>query len=224
MSAGRHGPGNLDGSGMTGRERSGIRILSESDAVDRIVDSVRAARAGEAPFVLVLGAGFSRGLVPTTREVVEEALPLWLHARRTEASFASQRVLSPERRRTLAVDFWRRFVDDNRHCGLHLEFDDRGLPKDAPAAYSAAFDNAFRGALATPARARESPPPNQRTPKGIGPRQLPPRTESVSARPVRLGALRARRLLAAADHRRHDAESRGAIIGASIYRVVRRES
>ena len=53
-----------------------IQSLSEQEAIEQIVETVQQAEPGTAPFVLVLGAGFSHGLVPTAREIVEEALPL----------------------------------------------------------------------------------------------------------------------------------------------------
>ncbi|HEY5705054.1 MAG TPA: hypothetical protein VIS96_05730 [Terrimicrobiaceae bacterium] len=59
----------------------GIVVLSENEAVERIVETVRQAQSGEAPFALILGSGFSFGLVPTASELVKESLPLWTRAR-----------------------------------------------------------------------------------------------------------------------------------------------
>ena len=51
---------------------SKIRSLPEKDALDQIVETVQQAESGAAPFALVLGSGFSHGLVPTVRQLVEE--------------------------------------------------------------------------------------------------------------------------------------------------------
>ena len=59
---------------------SPIQILAEIEAVERIVETVQQAQSGEAPFALILGSGFSFGLVPTARELVTESLPLWMKA------------------------------------------------------------------------------------------------------------------------------------------------
>src|SRR5579864_5320860 len=64
---------------------SNIQHLEEEDALEQIVETVQQAPVGAAPFALALGAGFSFGLVPTAREMVEEYLPLWVaHLKRDQ--------------------------------------------------------------------------------------------------------------------------------------------
>ena len=65
---------------------SQFQSLLEEEAIEQIVDTVQQAETGEAPFALVLGAGFSHGLVPTARELVEESLPLWVESFATNRS------------------------------------------------------------------------------------------------------------------------------------------
>jgi len=54
---------------------SGIQIISEDIAIRLIVETVNKAKPGEAPFALVVGAGFSHGLVPTVRDIVYKNPP-----------------------------------------------------------------------------------------------------------------------------------------------------
>ena len=76
-----------------------IKTLSETDALDRIVDTVKRAGRGEAPFALVLGSGFSSGLVPTARELVREDLALWVKSQKEGRPFDSfKEAPSSERR------------------------------------------------------------------------------------------------------------------------------
>lgn len=133
-----------------------IRILSEEEALERIVHTVQLAEPGEAPFALVLGAGFSHDLVPTAREVVREDLPLWKKARATGEAFDSLKELPTEKRLAIAREFWSEFVRRNPSCEPEIRLDEMtGLPVDYAAAYRAAFDPGYIGAVGAPADARE---------------------------------------------------------------------
>jgi tetratricopeptide (TPR) repeat protein len=125
------------------------RPLSEKKAIDWIVETISRAEPGDAPFALVVGAGFSRGLVPTARELVIDKLPHWmagLNARKPAE-------LTPAERDAIVGEFWRSFVERNRDS-IQLELDERNFPRDHVAAYKAVFDYNYSGALGDPALAR----------------------------------------------------------------------
>ncbi len=132
--------------------QSRIQSLSQAAALKRIVETVQGSEAGSAPFALILGSGFSDGLVPTARELVEEALPLWIKCRAKTDEYEALKKGPPEDRNSTAQDFWKRFVKEN---GLSLPLNsDTGLPLDYSAAYRAAFDSQYYGAVGAPAEAR----------------------------------------------------------------------
>ncbi len=133
-----------------------IQYLTSNDAVDGIVEAVCSAKAGEAPFALVLGSGFSFGLVPTTRELVEECLPLWLHAKGDRASYAKLKQEPTRDRRKIAADFWEQFVVRNRPKGCVLTLHPQThLPTNFAEAYQAVFSHQYDGAVNTPKLARQ---------------------------------------------------------------------
>src|SRR6266568_2132720 len=116
-----------------------IHTLSEIEAVQQIVETVRQAETGSAPFALVLGSGFSYGLVPTARELVEKSLPHWIQCLNTGEIFDGRK--SATNPPAVAREFWGQFVQRNKNRGLDLPLDSvSGLPRDVPAAYRAAFD------------------------------------------------------------------------------------
>jgi hypothetical protein len=67
--------------------QSEVDTLSETEAVQQIVEAVRHAKTGSAPFALVLGSGFSYGLVPTASELVEQSLPDCIQCLNTGETF-----------------------------------------------------------------------------------------------------------------------------------------
>ena len=132
-----------------------IKSLTEEDAIDRIVETVMTASPGHAPFALVIGAGFSRGLVPTARELVTDALPLWITALRTGQPLETLRAQPAAARAETARVFWKEFCEANAGCGLELRLDSHtGLPEDYAAAYKACFDPNYQRAVGEPATAR----------------------------------------------------------------------
>ncbi|MCC7377148.1 MAG: SIR2 family protein [Verrucomicrobiales bacterium] len=132
-----------------------IQRLTEQEAVDQIVKTVKRAETGSAPFALVLGSGFSHGLVPTTRELVEESLPLWMRSQNDGKPYEEFKALNPGDRADIAREFWSSFVASNRGRGCDLELDSQtGIPKDIPAAYKAAFSSSYFNAVGEPANAR----------------------------------------------------------------------
>jgi len=134
---------------------STIRTLSEQQAVDQIVKTVEQAEPGTAPFVLVLGSGFSQGLVPTVREVVTESLPLWMESINTNKPFDIVEEKPSAEKAEIARGFWKRLVEQNRGSDLSFSLDPgSGLPSDYAAAYKAAFSSRVLGAVGGPAQAR----------------------------------------------------------------------
>ncbi len=136
-------------------EKPGHQSLTEDEALDHIECTMRRASPGDAPFALVLGAGFSDGLVPTTREVVQESLPLWVMALDGGRSYQELRKETPKGKvRENAAEFWKAFVQRNAGRLDWLELDGDGLPTDIPSAYQVAFNPAYVGALGAPEEAR----------------------------------------------------------------------
>jgi tetratricopeptide (TPR) repeat protein len=134
---------------------SGIQILPERDAVNQIVQTVRHAKAGSAPFVLVLGSGFSQGLVPTVKELVTECLPLWMRSLDGGESFDVLKEKPVSEKSEIARGFWKQMVAHNIGRGLDLPLDSTtGLPCDYASAYKVAFNSSFFGAVGAPADAR----------------------------------------------------------------------
>lgn len=133
---------------------STIEFLPEQEALDEIVETVMRADRGEAPFALVLGSGFSRGLVPTASELVSESLPLWVKSRDENKEFDAQAGVASERA-DVARSFWDGFVARNRKRKLDLKLNSAtGLPEDNGEAYRAAFSPRYSGAVGAPAEAR----------------------------------------------------------------------
>ena len=114
------------------------------------------AEKGAAPFALVLGSGFSYGLVPTALQLVGESLPLWMESRKDIKSFDAQKEIPADQRAKIARDFWNRFAKRNASRGLTLPLDSQtGLPKSYSDAYRAVFTPEYRGAVGEPAQARK---------------------------------------------------------------------
>jgi tetratricopeptide (TPR) repeat protein len=133
-----------------------IQVLSEDEALEQIVETVLRAKKGTAPFTLVLGSGFSHGLVPTARELVAESLPLWMKSLTDEQPFETSSAIPAEQRLEIARDFWRRFVKQNAGRKLALPLDPvTGLPEINADGYTAAFNHHYRGAVGVPAQARQ---------------------------------------------------------------------
>jgi tetratricopeptide (TPR) repeat protein len=132
-----------------------VQILTQQEALERIFETVSSANAGEAPFALVLGAGFSHGLVSTARELITESLPLWMKSQRREEAYEeARRKVGSEELGRIAADYWTVFTRRNEKQGLQLALNSQGLPEDHAAAYQAAFDPRFVGAVGTPSAAR----------------------------------------------------------------------
>lgn len=122
--------------------QSKIQTLPEQEAFEQIVDTVQQAEKGAAPFALVLGSGFSHGLVPTARDLVMESLPLWMMSLKGDEPFKSLEETSIEKRAEIARAFWQEFVQRNANRGLKLSLNSQnGLPED----YSAVPPNRAPG-------------------------------------------------------------------------------
>jgi tetratricopeptide (TPR) repeat protein len=148
-----------------------IKVHSEDAAIAQIAETIKSAQPGEAPFVVVVGAGFSSGLVRTAREIVRVSIPT------LDKSFIPQTFKPVLRSRGLwgaeeqrrqeeerhkeqeiyrrAALFWTKFVEENRSRGLKLELSSQGLPIPYDLAYQAAFDETYIGALGNRTEARK---------------------------------------------------------------------
>jgi tetratricopeptide (TPR) repeat protein len=133
-----------------------IKSVTQDDALKDIFDVLKFAQPKEAPFALVLGAGFSAGLVPTTRELLERDLPVWLHAREHNKDFKITLESSSSEHAQIAREFWARFARRNPIHAPELKLrQDNGLPGDVAEAYKAVFDSRLSGGLNTLALARK---------------------------------------------------------------------
>lgn len=133
-----------------------IQSLQEEEAIEQIVETVQRAEEGAAPFTLVLGSGFSQGLVPTASEVVAESLPLWMKCLKDKTPFNPGKKIASGTRARIARNFWREFVQRNTSRELILPLNSRtGLPESYSDAYKAAFSPKYVGAMGEPAQARK---------------------------------------------------------------------
>ena len=131
-----------------------IQSLSEKEAIEWIVETVQQEKEGTSPFALVLGSGFSYGLVPTALQLVGESLPLWVKCLNEHKSFETQKDIPPDQRAEIVRDFWNSFVKRNANK-LNLPLDSQtGLPENYSDAYRAVFSPNYAGAVGTPAQAR----------------------------------------------------------------------
>lgn len=131
-----------------------MHVVGQVEAADRIFDTISKSNRTEAPFVLVVGAGFSRGLVPTTREIIQCNLPLWM-ASSARAEAYEERLAKCTDGKTApeAAAFWDGFLKRNQ-LTESLPVDAHGIPQDVGAAYRAVFDPKYWGAVGNPRDAR----------------------------------------------------------------------
>lgn len=99
---------------------------------------------GEPLYTLVLGSGFSAGIVPTARQIVREEIgPFFLRPGET---------MDPAARGAVCSEFWRAFIRDNPGLSgegkLLLGTD--GLPVDSAVAYQVLFQRQAVGGLEDP--------------------------------------------------------------------------
>lgn len=96
-----------------------------------------------AAYVLVVGAGFSYGVMPLTRELMHETIGDYYYPDQDQSSMERPA-------RTLqkySASFWREFNEASEREGLEVvEVDHRGLPKEPGAAYRTLFT--YKGANA----------------------------------------------------------------------------
>ena len=132
-----------------------FQTLSEDEAVQQIVETVQLADPGDAPFALVVGSGFSHGLVPTAKQLVETSLPIWMRSLRGNGTYRELSSLPESEGHAIAREFWQKFNERNSRRGLKLDLNaNTGLPNNISAAYKAAFDSQYVGAVGEPAQAR----------------------------------------------------------------------
>ncbi len=134
-----------------------IKTLPEREAIKQIVKTVKWAKPGEAPFALVLGSGFSHGLVPVARELIAESLPLWMKSLETGESYEQLQQISRDEREKIATSFWQEFFNQNAgRDGFDVALNARtNLPENYAEAYRAAFNPDFDGAVNSPKNARD---------------------------------------------------------------------
>src|SRR2546423_207609 len=100
-----------------------IQTLSERESVQQIVETIQHAEPGTAPFAFVVGSGFSHGLVPTVRELVETSLPLWVRSLDGEETFESLLERSKTECAAISHAFWKKFIERNAKRDLKLQLD-----------------------------------------------------------------------------------------------------
>jgi hypothetical protein len=91
-------------------------------------------------YTLIVGAGFSYGVVPLTKEL--------LHERIGDFYFVDQGQPSMEQKRELSALYWKEFNAAGSSCNEPLvELNNEGLPKDPTAAYQLLFTYRVANAL-----------------------------------------------------------------------------
>jgi hypothetical protein len=135
-------------------ENSGIQVVSADIAIGKIVETIKQASPGEAPFTLIVGAGFSHPYIPTVTDFVynylpqlDEAfvpkaylpIPTPIFARQIPEWQRLQKQREKEERDRRAASFWEKFLEANKSNHWQLELDRRGIPCDFRSAYKYAF-------------------------------------------------------------------------------------
>jgi tetratricopeptide (TPR) repeat protein len=140
--------------------------MSLTNLLAKVEDVLQRGCENDPPaYTLILGAGASFGVVPTSTEMLgirdsrtglvhDKSIPLWLA--KPEASSAVPE--DTEERLACVRAFWKRFREENsRDCRWpKIQFDSDGLPESTSvaAAYQAVFDTACVGGLDTPEKHR----------------------------------------------------------------------
>jgi len=135
-------------------ENSRIQVVSADIAIGKIVETIKQASPGEAPFTLIIGAGFSHPYVPTAAGFVEDYLPRLdetfipkayppiptpIHAGQIPEWQRLQKQRANEEKDRRTASFWKKFIEANKSKGWQLELDRRGVPRDFRSAYKFAF-------------------------------------------------------------------------------------
>ncbi len=100
-------------------------------------------------FTLILGAGFSYGLVPLTRDM--------MHAEIGPCLRGEPEGLAPARKRELTIEFWHEFnaLNQANATGCQVDLGDDGLPTDCTAAYQTVSRARAIGGIGTVREARD---------------------------------------------------------------------
>lgn len=126
-----------------------FNVLSAHDLYDRVKARCGAAASGRPPFTLILGSGFSYGIIPTTAQIVQEDLPWWLWCQRAEAGGPVPKDYHDRKEAAFAVpakaeaqEFWKRV------SAAYQSVMKRPLPLDAAGLpFGESIGEAYRFAL-----------------------------------------------------------------------------
>jgi hypothetical protein len=134
---------------------TGVHAIGQAELVDRIREKLAsrphkpdwnayklaASPTKPAAYALVVGAGFSYGVVPLVRELVHETIGDWYIPDQDMSSMERP----PNALRRHSRDFWTEY-NEAADTGDKVELNRKGLPQDPAAAYAALFT--YRGAQA----------------------------------------------------------------------------
>ena len=111
-------------------------ILKQADLFERISQRIPKTADKHPPFTLILGSGFSYGIIPTTAEIVYKDLPWWMWCQRADTigakptNFQANIVTrDDDAAKAEAVAFWKRVHNAQSITSkVKFELDTNGLP------------------------------------------------------------------------------------------------
>ncbi len=130
-----------------------MKTKSFEEMLDLICQNLETSPEDKVAYTMLLGAGFSYGVIPTAKEILIDA-PVWLYEMSNKRIDDDKKVTSAE----IAKDFWVKIKTKFEGNGSSLEFDkDTGIPKDSSVseAYKLLMSANCPNGLTTPSLRRE---------------------------------------------------------------------
>jgi tetratricopeptide (TPR) repeat protein len=126
-----------------------LDVMTPDVMAAQVKQALRRGDPRRAVFTLIVGAGFSYGVVPLTRDMMRAEVGAWMSG--------DDAGLPLERKQALSAEFWRAFNEDNRRLetGCRVDLDGTHLPIDPTAAYQTLCRKQAAGGIATVQQARE---------------------------------------------------------------------
>jgi len=104
----------------------GYNILNQADLFARISQRIPTDSNAHPPFTLILGSGFSYGVIPTTAQIIQKDLPWWMWCQRGDSGgpmreefFRTNESRDDDTAKTEAKAFWQRVY--SAHLGTWKE-------------------------------------------------------------------------------------------------------
>jgi hypothetical protein len=132
--------------GDTGMNSTGLPTRSPARVIADICTKLADKRSGSgAAYAMIVGAGFSYGGVPLTKELLRERIGDFYYPAESEGRRSRKEC------RELSADYWKEFNVAASHAGEKpVEMDDAGLPANPSEAYQHLFSYRVANALFSP--------------------------------------------------------------------------